>query len=83
MEKSKERLIEVEKSTSANEANKSALSNAHSTHSFMMGNERDNIDNDFKPVIIELWRDLARNYKSQMKRVFRNIRLQREQAHMR
>jgi len=26
--------------------------------------ERDNIDNDFKPVIIELWRELARNYKS-------------------
>ena len=26
--------------------------------------ERDNIDGDFKPVIIELWRDLARNYKS-------------------
>jgi len=37
--------------------------------------ERDNIDGDFKPVIIELWRDLAKNYKSQMKRVFRNIRL--------
>ena len=44
---------------------------------------RDNIDNDFKPVIIELWRDLAKNYKSQMKRVFRNIRLQREQASIR
>lgn len=42
--------------------------------------ERDNIDGDFKPVIIELWRDLAKNYKSQMKRIFRNIRLQREQV---
>ena len=41
--------------------------------------ERDNIDGDFKPVIIELWRDLARNYKSQMKRIFRDIRLLREQ----
>jgi len=58
-------------------------------HALSMGSlhgqlpERDNIDNDFKPVIIELWRDMAKNYKGQMKRVFRNIRLQREQASIR
>lgn len=42
--------------------------------------KRDNLDGDFKPVIIEVWRDLSGNYKRQMKRIFRNIRLQREQA---
>ena len=58
-------------------------------HTLSMGSlhpnlpDRDNIDNDFKPVIIELWRDMAKNYKGQMKRVFRNIRLQREQASIR
>ena len=41
--------------------------------------ERDNIDNDFKPVIIKLWQDLACNYKEQMRFIFRNIRMQREQ----
>ena len=41
--------------------------------------ERDNIDGDFKPVIIKLWQDLAKNYKDQMKFIFRNIRMQREQ----
>ena len=40
--------------------------------------ERDNIDNDFKPVIIKLWQDAAKNYKEQMKQIFRNIRMQRE-----
>ena len=43
---------------------------------------RDNIDNDFKPVIMELWRELAANYKKQMCRVFGNIRMQREQANV-
>lgn len=57
---------------------KSALSSALSSNQVQTVPNRDNIDNDFKPVIIELWRDLAKNYKSQMKRVFRNIRLQRE-----
>ena len=42
--------------------------------------DRDNLDGDFKPVIIEVWRDLSQNYKRQMKRIFRNIRMQREQA---
>ena len=41
--------------------------------------ERDNLDGDFKPVIIKLWQDLAKNYKGQMKFIFRNIRMQREQ----
>ena len=41
--------------------------------------ERDNIDNDFKPVIIKLWQDAAKNYKEQMRQIFRNIRMQREQ----
>lgn len=41
--------------------------------------ERDNIDNDFKPVIIKLWQDATKNYKEQMRQIFRNIRMQREQ----
>lgn len=45
--------------------------------------DRNNLDSDFKPVIIEIWRELATNYKGQMKRVFRNIRLQREQMSVR
>jgi len=71
--KSKERTLDPERSV--NDANKSGLSNALSTQSLTVMQERDNIDSDFKPVIIELWRDLAKNYKSQMKRVFRMIRL--------
>ena len=62
------------------EVDKSGLSQALSQGSLLGGlPERDNIDNDFKPVIIELWRDLVANYKGQMKRIFRNVRLQREQ----
>jgi len=68
---------------SVNEANKSAMSSAASVLSLAVLPERDNIDNDFKPVIIELWRDLAKNYKGQMRRIFRNIRLSREQANAR
>lgn len=45
--------------------------------------ERDNIDNDFRPCIMEMWRDLAENYKNHMQRIFRNIRLSREQANSR
>jgi hypothetical protein len=45
--------------------------------------DRDNIDGDFKPVIIKLWQDLACNYKTQMKKIFRNIRMQREQINIR
>ena len=59
----------------AQEANKSGLSATLSAASLVVLPERDNIDNDFKPVIIEVWRDLAKNYKSQMKRIFRNIRM--------
>lgn len=68
---------------SINEINKSAMSSVGSAVSLLAVQERDNIDNDFKPVIIELWRDLAKNYKGQMRRIFRNIRLSREQANAR
>ena len=40
---------------------------------------RQRIDNDFKPVIIQLWNELSSNYKHQMKKIFKNFRLQREQ----
>ena len=46
------------------EIGKSALSSALSGVNVPQLPDRDNIDNDFKPVIIELWRELARNYKS-------------------
>ena len=61
-------------------AGKSGLSQNMSMQSMPTLPDRDNLDNDFKPVIIEVWRDLSRNYKHQMRRIFRNIRLQREQA---
>ena len=86
--KSKEKTSVEPKAESLKEqsvdADKSGLGHALSMGS-LHGSlpERDNIDNDFKPVIIELWRDMAKNYKGQMKRVFRNIRLQREQASIR
>ena len=54
---------------------KSGMTGNPSMRSLMEIPERDNLDGDFKPVIIEIWRDLATNYKSQMKRIFRNIRL--------
>ncbi len=63
-------------------ANKSLNGNP-SVRSLIDLPDRDNIDGDFKPVIIEIWRDLATNYKSQMKRIFRNVRLQREQMSVR
>lgn len=68
---------------SIDQINNSQLSAAKSISSLLELPGRDNIDGDFKPVIIELWRDLAKNYKSQMRRIFRNIRLQREQASIR
>jgi hypothetical protein len=40
---------------------------------------RDRIDNDFKPVVIQLWSQLSTNYRRQMKKIFKNFRLQREQ----
>lgn len=40
---------------------------------------RDNVDNDFKPVLIDAWRKAYVNYVSQMKNVFCNIRMHREQ----
>lgn len=41
---------------------------------------RNRIDNDFKPVIIQLWAQLETNYKRQMKKIFKNFRLHREQV---
>lgn len=40
---------------------------------------RDNIDNDFKPVLIEAWQTSYQNYVRQMKSVFSNVRMHREQ----
>ena len=37
-----------------------------------------NIDNDFKPTILKVWEELSDTYKHQMKRVFRQVRVQRE-----
>lgn len=81
--KSKDKSATDAPADPANEVNKSGLSATLSAASLVVLPERDNIDNDFKPVIIEVWRDLAKNYKSQMKRIFRNIRMQREQSSIR
>jgi hypothetical protein len=40
--------------------------------------ERDNVDGDFRPILGHLWEDLLVTYKTQMKRVFREARTQRE-----
>lgn len=64
-------------------AGKSSMTQNLSTASIQMLPDRDNLDGDFKPVIVEVWRELASNYKRQMRRAFRNIRLQREQASQR
>jgi len=37
-----------------------------------------NIDNDFKPTILKVWQELSETYKNQMKKVFRQVRVQRE-----
>ena len=37
-----------------------------------------NIDNDFKPTILKVWEELSDTYKQQMKRIFRQVRVQRE-----
>lgn len=39
---------------------------------------RNNIELEFRPVLIKLWQDLSRNYRGQMKKIFRNIRRNRE-----
>lgn len=39
---------------------------------------RDNIEVEFRPALVKLWQDLSSNYKTQMKRIFRNIRKNRE-----
>ena len=39
---------------------------------------RDNIELEFRPVLIKLWQDLSRNYRAQMKKIFRNVRRNRE-----
>lgn len=38
----------------------------------------DNVDADFKPVIMRMWQELSANYKRQMKGVFSQVRGQRE-----
>jgi hypothetical protein len=40
---------------------------------------RDNIDKDFKKILLNLWLDLSRNYKGQMKLVFNKLRSKREE----
>ena len=37
-----------------------------------------NIDSDFKPTVLKVWEELSDTYKQQMKRVFRQVRIQRE-----
>jgi hypothetical protein len=39
---------------------------------------RDNIESDFRPVLIQMWQELSKNYKSQMCHIFRNFRRNRE-----
>jgi len=39
---------------------------------------RNNIELEFRPVLIKLWQDLSRNYRGQMKKIFRNVRRNRE-----
>jgi hypothetical protein len=41
---------------------------------------RDNLDNDFQPIILKIWQNLSVNYKAQMTRTLKNVRLHREQA---
>lgn len=41
--------------------------------------DRDNIDKDFKSILLKLWLDLSRNYKGQMKQVFNKLRSKREE----
>jgi hypothetical protein len=39
---------------------------------------RNNIELEFRPVLIKLWQDLSRHYRGQMKKIFRNVRRNRE-----
>ena len=41
--------------------------------------ERNNIDNDFKPVLMQLWTTISSTYKEQMMKVLHKQRLQREE----
>lgn len=38
----------------------------------------ENIDNDFKPSLMKIWQEMSDTYKQQMKKVFRQSRVQRE-----
>jgi len=39
---------------------------------------RDNVDEDFRPVLLKVWQNLSINYKTQMNRALKNVRLHRE-----
>lgn len=36
------------------------------------------MDDDIKPVVLQMWQELSHNYKGQMKKTFSQIRAQRE-----
>ncbi len=42
--------------------------------------ERDNIDGDFRPVLIQMWQQLSATFKAQMKSIFQGVRTHRERA---
>lgn len=39
---------------------------------------RNNIEPEFRPTLIKMWHELSSNYCDQMKRIFRNVRRNRE-----
>ena len=63
----------------AADANKSTVGGLSTARDTMFPVNKEKIDNDFKPVIMQLWKELSLNYKRQMKKIFKNSRLHREQ----
>lgn len=59
---------------SLNEGSQDKSPRAHNAPAFA----RNNVELEFRPTLIKLWQDLSRNYRGQMKKIFRNIRRNRE-----
>ena len=72
------KVIEQRSPKASTKDRESMLGDMHSTLGNLPIPERDNIDNDFKPVILSLWQELSLNYKTQMKKIFKSFRLHRE-----
>lgn len=76
--KSEKDKMELTDRSKIADVTKSLIEGGFSSNLASVMPEREKIDNDFKPVIMQLWKELGANYKMQMNKIFKNSRLHRE-----